>query len=161
MPTFGKLEITTPSDREIAMRREFDAPLRLVFDALTKPELLERWLHGPEEWTLVVCEIDLRPGGALRYVWRHQDGREMGMSGAYREVEPPRRIVHTELFDEDWTEGEAVVTTLLEEVDGGTVLTTTVLYTSQSARDGALQSGMERGVEASYLRLDELLARAA
>ncbi len=81
------LEITTPSDREIVMTRVFDAPRDLVFDAYTKPELLKRWLLGPRGWSMPVCEIDLRVGGAYRYVWRRDpDGNEMGMGGVYREI---------------------------------------------------------------------------
>lgn len=148
-----KLTLTTPADREIVMTRRFDAPLALVFDALTKPELLKRWLHGPEGWSLPVCEIDLRVGGTFRYVWRGPDGSEMGMAGVFREIAPPARMVHTELFDEDWTGGETLVTTELEEQDGRTTLTTTVVYTSRAARDGALKSGMEQGLGESYDRL--------
>jgi uncharacterized protein YndB with AHSA1/START domain len=80
MKNTGTLKVTTPSEREIAMTRVFDAPRHLVFDALTKPELLKRWFSGPG-WSLVVCEIDLKVGGAYRYVWRGPDGTEMGMRG--------------------------------------------------------------------------------
>ncbi len=153
-----KLTLATPSDCEIVMTRRFDAPRALVFEALTKPELLKRWMHGPEDWSLPVCEIDLRVGGEFRYVWRGPDGAEMGMGGVFREIEPPARIVNTELFDEDWTGGETLVTTELEERNGRTTLTTTVVYTSQAARDGALKSGMEQGLGESYDRLDGLLA---
>ena len=73
----GTLDVTTPSDREVAMTRAFDAPRRLVFDAYTKPDLVRRWLLGPEGWSMPVCEIELRVGGAIRYVWRHSDGRRI------------------------------------------------------------------------------------
>ena len=87
MTNTGSLKVTTPSDREIAMTRVFDAPRTLVFDALTKPELLKRWLAVRGGWSLVVCEIDLKVGGAFRYVWaRDRDGIEMGMRGVYREI---------------------------------------------------------------------------
>jgi len=158
MTNLGSLQVTTPGDREIAMTRVFDAPRALVFDALTKPELLKRWVLGPPGWSLEVCEIDLRPGGAFRYVWRGADGTEMGMRGAFREVAPPERIVHTELFDEDWTGGETVVTTSLVEQGGRTTLTLTLLYQSPEARDAALKSGMTEGVTASYDRLAGVLA---
>ncbi len=154
----GTLKVTTPTDREIVMTRAFAAPRRLVFDPLIKPELLQRWLLGPEGWTLPVCEIDLRVGGSFRYVWRHADGREMGMGGVYREIVPPVRLVHTELFDQDWTGGEALVTTVLTEQGGKTTLTLTILYSSRDARDAVLKSGMERGVAVSYDRLAEVLA---
>ncbi|MGH7556387.1 MAG: SRPBCC family protein [Gemmatimonadota bacterium] len=155
----GTLMVTTPSDREIAMTRVFDAPRSLVFDALTKPELLKRWLFGPDGWSLEVCEIDLRPGGEYRYVWRHEaDGTEMGMGGVYREVVPPERIVATESFDESWYPGDAVGTMVLTEQGGKTTLTQTMLYESREARDAVLESPMESGVAASYDRLEEMLA---
>src|SRR6267378_1781568 len=154
-----KLQITTPSDRELAMTRVFDAPRRLVFDALTKPELVKQWLLGPPGWTMPVCEIDLRVGGQYRYVWRRESsGKEMGMGGVYREIVPQERLVCTELFDEAWYPGEALVTTTLVEQGGRTTLTSTMLYVSQETRDAVLKSGMERGVVASYDRLEELLA---
>lgn len=154
------LEVTTPSDREIRVARAFDAPRALVFDAYTKPELVSRWLLGPPGWTMPVCEIDLKAGGRYRWVWRHENGREMGAGGVYREVVPPERIVHIELFDEDWTGGEALVTTEFTERGGKTMVTVTVLYSSKAARDGALKTGMTDGMEAGHRRLDEILASA-
>ena len=106
MAATGNLKVTMHSDREIVMTRDFDAPRSLVFEAYTKPELLKRWLFGPDGWSFAVCEIDLKVGGKYRYVWRHSDGPEMGMGGVYREIVPPERLVCTELFDEDWTGGE-------------------------------------------------------
>jgi len=152
------LTLTTRGDREIVMTRVFDAPRTLVFDAWTKPELLKRWLHGPEGWLLPVCEIDLRVGGSFRYLWRHTNGNEMGMRGVYREIVAPERIVATEKFDEPWYPGEAVGTIVFQERDGQTTLTQTLLYESRAARDGVLKSPMEGGVAQSYNRLAELLA---
>src|SRR5690242_19263272 len=95
------LKLTTSGDREIVMTRSFDAPRTLVFDAWTRPELLKRWLLGPPGWSMIVCDVDLKVGGAYRYVWRHDDkGTEMGMGGVYREIVAPERIVSTEKFDE-------------------------------------------------------------
>src|SRR5262249_54348419 len=119
-----------------------------------------QWLLGPPGWTMPVCEIDLRVGGSFRYVWRNQDGREMGMRGVYREIKPPELLVGTEQFDDPWYKGEALGTHVLVEKDGKTTLTLTVLYESKEVRDGVLKSGMERGVEASYDRLAELVAPA-
>src|SRR3990170_2344467 len=154
----GTLKLSTPTDREIVMTRVFDAPRTLVWDALTKPDLVTRWLLGPPGWSMPVCEIDLKVGGAFRYVWRHTDGTEMGMGGVYREIVPPERIVHTELFDQDWTGGETMVTTLLAQQGGRTTLTMTILYGSREARDAVLKTPMEQGVAHSYHRLAELLA---
>src|SRR5688500_11319441 len=91
----GKLKVTTPSDREIALIRTFDAPRQMVFDAYTKPELVRRWLGVFGDWKMTVCEIDLRVGGKYRYVWEG-DGSRMGMGGVYREVTAPERLVNTE-----------------------------------------------------------------
>jgi uncharacterized protein YndB with AHSA1/START domain len=161
MQNAGKLQITTPSDREIVFTRAFDAPRKLVFDAWTKPELLKRWLYGPDGWSLAVCKIDLRVGGHYRFEWRHRNGNEMSMGGVYREVAPPERLVNTQLFDQDWTDGEAVGTLVLTEKDGKTTSVNTVLYASKAARDGALSTMMAEGMEAGFVRLDTIVAALA
>jgi uncharacterized protein YndB with AHSA1/START domain len=155
----GTLKLTTPSDREIAMTRVFEAPREMVYEAWTKPNLLKRWLYGPEEYPLAVCEIELRVGGALRFVWRRRDGKDagMGMSGVYREIAPPERLVFTEVWDKDWTGGEALVTITFAEHAGKTTLTQTVLYSSRAARDAVLKTDMEHGAAVGYDRLAELL----
>ncbi len=149
-------KITKPSERELTVTRTFDVPRTLVFDAFTKPDIMMRWFYGPDAWPLARCEVDLRRGGALRYVWRHEDQGEMGMSGTFREVLPPERIVYTAVFDQDWTGGETLETTHFEERDGKTTVTATVRYASQDARDGALKTGMLSGWSQTYDRLDAL-----
>ena len=156
--TTGKLQVTTPSDREIAMTRVFDAPRKLVYDALTKPELVKRWLGVFGGHTMSVCEIDLKVGGKYRYVWSTPNQPDMGMGGVFREIVPQERIVTTEKFDESWYPGEAVDTVTLKEQGGKTTMTTTVLYASKEARDGVLKSPMDTGVAASYDTLDKVLA---
>ena len=158
MRNTGALIVTTPTDCEISMTRVFDAPRRLVFDAWTQPELLKRWLGVVGGWSFAHCEVDLRVGGAYRFVWRGPDGSEMGMRGVYREIVPPERLVSTEAFDESWYPGEALATTVLVEEGGKTTLTTTVLYESREARDIVLKSPMEQGVAAGYDKLAEELA---
>ena len=159
MKSAATLTLTAPGEREIVMTRVFDAPRQLVFDALTKPELVRRWLLGPPGWSMPVCEIDLRVGGKYRYVWRQDsDGTEMGMGGVYREIVVPERLVTTERFDEAWYPGEAVGTLVLVEQRGRTTVTQTMRYESREARDAVLKSGMEKGVAASYDRLADLLA---
>jgi uncharacterized protein YndB with AHSA1/START domain len=151
-------KIYTPSDREIQVSRDFDAPRSLVFDAFTKPELVRRWLLGPPGWTMPVCEIDLRVGGSYRYVWRSEkNGSQMGMRGVFREITPVERLVATERFDDAWYAGEALDTTVFEEQRGITRTTITILYESQEARDTARRSGMEHGMAAGYDRLETLL----
>lgn len=157
----GTLKVTTPSDREVAMTRVFDAPRRLVFKAWTTPELMKRWLYGPEEFRLAVCEFDMRVGGAVRFEWRNPGGKGMGLSGVCREAVAPERLVFTEVWDEDWTGGETLVTLVFTEDAGKTTMTQTVLYSSQAARDGALKTGMEHGAAMSYDRLAELLTSIA
>ena len=154
------INITTPSDTEIVMTRVFNAPRRLVFDAWTRPELLKRWLVGPSGWTMPVCEVDLRVGGVYRHVWRSEDGKcEFGSHGVFREVSAPERTVATERMDGH--PGEAVVTNLLTERDGKTTSTMTMRFDTKAERDVALNSGMEKGMEPSYTRLDDVLASMA
>ena len=150
-------KIAAPSDREILIARDFHAPRRLVFDAFTKPELVKRWLLGPPGWTMPVCEIDLRVGGAYRYVWRKAGVKDMGMGGVFREIVSPDRLVATEKFDDSWYPGEAVDTTVFVEDGDITRVTINVLYESKDARDIARRSGMEHGMAAGYNRLEQLL----
>jgi uncharacterized protein YndB with AHSA1/START domain len=155
------LDVTTPDDRTIVMTRRFASARPPIFDAFTKPELIKRWLLGPDGWSMPVCEVDLTVGGSFHYVWRNDsDGRQFGMGGVYREIVRPERVVHVEKFDEPWYPGEAVITTVLAERDGATLLTLTSLFETREARDTALESGMTDGVAASYDRLAEVLEAA-
>ncbi len=155
----GVTTFTTPSDREIVATRVVDAPRRLVFEAWTSPEHLPHWMLGPAGWTMPVCEVDLRPGGAWHFVWRRADGTEMGMRGVYREITPPERLVSTESWGGDWP--ETLNTLVLTEEDGKTTMTCTVLYPSREARDAVLGTRMKEGWSASYDRLDEYLRTIA
>ncbi len=158
MKNTGTLQVATPTDREIVMTRVFDAPRNLVFDAFSKPELLKRWF-GPRGWSLVVCEVDFKVGGKWRFVLRGPDGREMGMRGVHREIAPPERTVHLEMFDD--YPGESIVTAVFVEQNGKTTMTATVLYESQVIRDAVIKSGMEHGAAETYDKLAEYLASAA
>src|SRR3954464_6257350 len=151
----GATTFATPSDREIVISRVFDAPRRLVWEAYTNPEHLPRWMLGPGGWTMPVCEIDLRPGGAWRFGWRNTEGDEMSMAGVYREIKSPRRLVSSESWGEDWP--ETINTLELTETNGATRITLTILYPTQDARDDALQTGMKQGIASSYNRLAEYL----
>ena len=153
----NRLKVSAQGEREIVMVRRFDAPRSLVFETYTRPEYLRQWLLGPPGWSMPVCEIDLRVGGRYRYVWRHQDGREMGVGGTFREIQAPERLVSTEKFDEAWYEGEALGTVLFTEQGGKTTLTTTLLYGSRATRDAVLKSPMEGGVAHSYDLMERLL----
>ncbi len=155
----AELKVTTPSDLEIVMTRGFNAPRHLVWEAMSKPELIKKWLFGPPGWKMTVCEDDLRVGGAFHWAWSGPEGAEMAMRGIYREVVEPERIVRTETFEFGCAAqaGEQLASVVLTDEGGRTGLTLTVLYPSKEARDGALASGMEKGVSAGYDRLEELL----
>ena len=151
----GVTTVTTPSDTEVRLSRTVNAPRHLVYEAHTKPEHLRRWLGFPEGWTMPICEIDARPGGAWRYGWRQDSGNEMIMGGIVKEIVPNERIVTTESWGPEWP--ETVNTVEFTESGGLTTITTTVTYPSKEARDAALQTGMADGLEVSYARLDQLL----
>jgi uncharacterized protein YndB with AHSA1/START domain len=150
-------KVTTPSDQEIRMTRLFDAPRRLVFEAMTKPEHVKRWWGRlGEGYSVPVCEIDLRPGGAWRFVNRHPKG-EVAFYGEYREITPPSRLVFTEIF-EQFPDSVSVVTADFTDEGGKTRFTATVRYPSLEVRDIVLASGMARGAGISYDRLEDLVA---
>jgi len=158
--TKHSLIVTTPSDLEIVLTRVFDAPRRLVFEAMSKPEHIMRW-WGPRGTTFSACEMDFRPGGAWRFV-TNACGAEVVFKGVYMEIVPPERLVSTECFDDpsvgspEWTS-----TVTFEEHDGQTTLTSRVLHKSIENRNGHLGSGMEKGAGETFDRLSELLERMA
>ena len=158
------LEVTTPSDLEIVMMRVFDAPRQLVWNAMTRAELIRRWMYAPEGWVMTVCEGGTEVGGSFRWAWNDAAGNPaLAISGVNREVVPPEKIVHTEIMEvgNGVRLGELLATVVLKEHDGKTSLHMTLLFPSKEARDGALASGMERGVAAGYKQLDEILIATA
>lgn len=152
-----RLDVAAVGDRQIVMTRRFAAPPALVFDALVTPELLRRWMHGPDGWQMIGCEFEATMGGRYRYEWRGPAGERMAAEGVVHEILRPERLVVTECFDDDWTGGEVLSVFELVVEGAGTRLAHTATYVSEGARDEALASGMERGVEASYDHLDRLL----
>lgn len=154
----GRLDLRAVGERQVVMTRSFAAPPSLVFAALTDAALLLRWLHGPPGWRMVDCEMDPVEGGRYRYVWHGPDGQTMTAEGTIRQIDPPKRLVTVERFDDDWTAGEVTSVFELAAHGAGTVLINTATYASRAARDAALASGMEHGMEASYAHLDRLLA---
>ncbi|MEW1585219.1 SRPBCC domain-containing protein [Micromonospora vinacea] len=150
------LVVHTPGDREIVLSRLFEAPARLVFAAFTRPELLVRW-YGARGWRLAECDVDLRVDGRWRFVSLGPEGARMVQSGVYRHVEPPHRLVYTELFDDQSYPGETLVSHEFSEVAGLTTVTTTLLYATAAGRDTVLRYPMARGVGQSFTRLAELL----
>lgn len=150
---------TTPSDLEIVARRVVNAPRQLVWDAHTDPRHVPRWMTGPADWSMPVCEIDLRVGGEWHWVWRGPDGSQMEMRGVYREITPPERLVNTESWGGDWP--ETINTLILSEQNGRTTIVSKVLYPSREALDRAVQTGMKEGWSESYDRLDQYLSTIA
>jgi uncharacterized protein YndB with AHSA1/START domain len=146
--------VTLPTDEQILITREFDAPKHLVYKAWTTPDLVKRWWHA-KRGEMTVAEIDLRVGGRWRYVMVTEDGFEVGFHGEYREIVPNERIVSTEVY-EGMPEGEAVDTLTLTEVDGRTTLTILVQHTSKAHRDAHIDSGMEDGLQDALDLLEQV-----
>jgi uncharacterized protein YndB with AHSA1/START domain len=149
------LALELPSEREIVFTRVFNAPRRVVFDAWTKPEHVRQW-YGCAASTMTSCEIDLRPGGSYRFELRLADGTEHSLSGVYREIVPPARIVCTEQMDDD-PNMEALVAVTFEEDNGKTTMTSTALYRTAAARKAVLDFGVEQGASETFDRLDAYL----
>lgn len=150
-----KLKVSTPSDTEILMQRVFDAPRHLVWEAMTRPDLVRRWWCCMEGYTMPVCEIDFRVGGKWRYVMVGAGGDECGFHGEYREIDAPKRIVNTEIF-EPFPDAPTVCTMTLEEIGGKTYYQTRIVHLTKEGRDGQIQSGMEYGADIALDRLDEV-----
>jgi uncharacterized protein YndB with AHSA1/START domain len=162
--TIEKAQVTLPSDREVKVTRSFKAAPALVYRAYTEPALVQRWLLGPPGWSMPVCEMDVRVGGRYRWRWRSdKDASEFGFAGTFREVQPPSRLVHTEMYDpgtvgDTHPTTEALVTVTFAEDGGHTTVTTLIDFGSKEARDGAVATGMTDGMEQSYQLLDALLS---
>ncbi|MCC7478803.1 SRPBCC domain-containing protein [bacterium] len=162
-PRFGnetlerRIQISMPGDTELFLTRELKARPQLVWDAHTKPELIKRWLTGPPGWSMPHCEVDLRVGGRFRYEWAHENGQQMGMSGSFTALVEPQHIAHTEIFDEDWSGGEMLVSTDFKAQGEGTLIEMRIVFSSKEARDGALATGMTEGMDFGYGLLEKLL----
>jgi uncharacterized protein YndB with AHSA1/START domain len=155
----GTATLSTPSDREIKTERVFDAPRDRVFAAFTDPNLIPEW-WGPRNTSTVVDQMDVRAGGSWRFVVRNDDGSETAFRGTYREISAPERIVQT--FEWEGMPGYvSVETATFEDLGDRTKITSLALFHTSEERDGMLQSGMESGMNETYERLDELLARLA
>ncbi|HEY7285464.1 MAG TPA: SRPBCC domain-containing protein [Vicinamibacterales bacterium] len=157
MKSPSDIVITTPSEREVVMTRAFDAPRALVFEAFTSAEILPQWLEAPGR-AMTVCEVDLRVGGAYRFVWTGPGRKDVGSYGVYRDIVAPERVVRTEAWV-DWDAGEVLVTTEFAEAEDQTIVTVRALFPSREIRDAVLEAGMKSGAAANYDRLTLLLAR--
>ena len=151
-------EVSTPSEQEIVLTRLFDAPMQLVWEVMSKPEHVKQWWGQlGEGYSVPVCEIDFRVGGKWRFVNRHPQG-EAAFYGEYREIEAPRRVVFTEIF-EPFPDTVSVVTSVLTREGSQTRLTATVRYPTREVRDMVMGTGMARGAGLSYDRMEDLLAK--
>ena len=150
----GTAVVTLPTDTQILITREFNAPGHLVYKAYTTPELIKRWWSG-DRGEVTLAEVDLRVGGRWRYVMKANGGFEVGFHGEYREIVPNERLVTTEIY-EGMPEGEAVVTHTFSEKDGRTALTILMQLPSQADRDAVINSGMEGGMQESMDHLEQV-----
>jgi|SRR6516164_1153808 len=150
----SRATVTLPSDEQILITREFDAPRHLVFAAYTTPELVRRWWHA-NRGEMTLCEIDLRVGGKWRYVMAACGGPEVGFHGEYREIVPDERIVSTEVY-EGAPDAEAVGTVTFIEADGRTTLTILVQHSCREHRDAHIESGMEDGLQDAMDLLEQV-----
>ena len=150
------------SDREIVIKRTFNAPPRIVFDAWTKAELVKQWWAPKSRGvTMVACEADVRVGGKYRYVIRHSEYGDMGFSGEYTEITPPSRLVYTQIFEPMADSGAVICTISFEDLGDKTHLVSHEIYPSKEARDATVATGMEHGMRESMDQLDELVASLA
>lgn len=153
-----KLELRTEGDTHVVVTRRFAARPESVYRAHTDPRLIQQWMLGPDGWSMPVCISEARPGGRLRCEWSDGKGRSFFLTGEYLELEPHRRIVHVERMHlPDPTPDNHVVTTF-EATEGGTLMTLRMTLPDASTRAAMLATGMERGMEASYARMETLLA---
>jgi uncharacterized protein YndB with AHSA1/START domain len=155
------LQLSTPTDTTIVLTRAFDAPRRLVWEAMTDPARMRRWMLPPPGWTTVVCELEACVGGALRVTWKSAEADPaMSLHGVFTEVIPHERMVHTEvmILGSGQPIGSLVEAHEFAEKGGVTTMRITQTYASKAARDGAVSSGMDEGQEACYQHLDALLA---
>ena len=153
----GTATVTLPTDTQILITREFDAPKHLVYRAWTTPELVKGWWHA-NRGEVTLAEIDLRVGGMWRYVSRSEDGFEVGFHGEYREIVPNERLVTTEVYEgiPDADEHAALDTLTLTESDGRTTLTVLVDHPTKEGRDAHINSGMEAGMQDAMDLLEEV-----
>ncbi|MDJ1006941.1 MAG: SRPBCC domain-containing protein [Paracoccaceae bacterium] len=149
------LTIETEGATTLLCRRHFGLTPERVFAAHTEPDLLRRWLTGPEGWTMSVCDSDPRPGGQGRFVWE-RDNERLAMTMVFEALEPPHRIIHREDWEATPETARAWIETLFEPDGTGTAMTMRMVYPSSEARDEALASGMADGMEESYARIDAL-----
>lgn len=163
--TIDKAQVSLPGDTQVRVTRDFKAPRDLVWQAHTDPKLVRLWMLGPPGWSMPVCEMDVRTGGAYLWRWRSDEtGQMFGFHGDYREVDSPAKIVHAEYYDAGDIGGAmdtskpAIIDTRFTEKNGVTSLVMVMEFASKEIRDAAVSTGMTDGMEMGYERLDKLFA---
>jgi uncharacterized protein YndB with AHSA1/START domain len=164
----AQAQVTLPSDREVRVTRQFNAPRQLVYDAHTKPELVQKWMLGPPGWDMPVCEMDVRVDGKYRWAWKSkEEGKQFGFHGTFTEVNAPSKLAHEEFYDPGDTGGDmptnesCLVSLDLSEASGVTTLVCTMKFASKESRDAAVSTGMTNGMEMGYARLDDMFKQVA
>lgn len=159
-------QVSLPSDTEVRVVRDFNAPRELVWRAHVEPALFQRWIGGYPGWSMPVCEMDVRVGGSYRWRWREDEsGSEFGFYGEYRVVDAPHIMVQNEYYDPGSFGGamptsSTITRTTFTEQNGVTTLVTLITYGSRDERDAAISTGMTDGMETSYERLDRLVSES-
>lgn len=153
----SKLSVKTEGDRYVIVTRRFAARPELVYRAHTETALLKRWLLGPDGWTMPVCDCDARPGGKLRYEWADGKGGGFYLTGEFHELEPFSRIVHVERMHMPDATPDNRVETRFDPDGTGTLMTMRMMLPSAEVRTAMLSTGMEHGMEASYVRLENII----
>jgi uncharacterized protein YndB with AHSA1/START domain len=156
----SKLNLKTEGDQYVVVTRRFAAPPEAVYRAHTEPEIVQKWMLGPEGWTMPVCKIDARPGGTIRYEWSNGRGGGFYLTGECIELEPFRRIVHVERMHLPGRTPDNHIETTFEPDGDGTLMTMRMTLPDANTRAAMLATGMEHGMEASYVRLEGLLQPA-
>ena len=152
-----QMTLTTADDREILVTRRFAAAPALIYHAHTDPALIQRWMLGPDGWSMPVCICEARPGGRLRFEWSNGHGRGFNLTGEFVELEPPIRIVHVERMHLPASTPDTHIETLFAAAGTGTAMTMRITFPDAQARSRMLGTGMAHGMEASYRRLEGLL----
>ncbi len=157
----SKMTLKTEGDTHVVITRRFAAPPEALYRAHTDPDIIQKWMLGPDGWTMPVCNIDARPGGTFRYEWANGKGMSFHITGELIEMEPPRRIVHVERMHLPQTTPDNHIETTFEPDGDGTLMTMRMTLPDPQTRAAMLQTGMEHGMEASYVRLEGLLTPTA
>jgi uncharacterized protein YndB with AHSA1/START domain len=153
----SKLSLKTEGDTHVIVTRHFAAPPEAVYRAHTDPKIVQQWMLGPEGWSMPVCQSDLRPGGKIRYEWKHPKQGGFYLTGEFVELKPYRKIVHVERMHLPDPTPDNRIETTFEPDDSGTLMTMRMTLPDAQTRAAMLATGMEKGMEDSYARLENMI----